>query len=180
MKSSPAIKILVRTKFLITSRAAANRVIVSEISRYERIAETLDDAQRAKPVRVPEMNGVDEDMRDWSFNQILEHNLLVNHSLTDVLRDLAGGIPMPRVIDPKTDVMPSETPPQTIFEDFMTSIEDYEKVVAEFPKLRGTKTRPHPVFGELDAHDWHCMFGLHLEIHRKQAQAAARLAASKP
>lgn len=177
MKPSLAIQFLVRTKFRITSRAGANRVIVTEISRYERIAERLDVTQRAKQIRVPKMTGVDENMRDWSFNQILEHNILVNHSLTDVLSDLAGDIPMTRVVDHKTDFMPSESPPQTIFEDFMTSIEDYEKIVAEFTKLRNTKkTRPHSIFGDLDAHGWHCMFGFHLQIHRKQAQTVADLA----
>ncbi len=178
MKPSPAIQFLIRTKFRITSRAAANRVIVTEISRYERIAESLNDTQRAQSYHVAEMMGVDENMRDWSFNQILDHNILVNRNLTDVLRELAGGIPINRVIDPKKDVMPSDNPPETILEDFMASVEDYEKVVAEFAKLRGTKPRPHSVFGDLDAHGWHCMFGLHLQIHRKQAQAVVRLAST--
>ena len=174
MTLSPFLRTLIRANFRLTTRASANRTITSEVARYEMITDSLTEEELHQAVRVPSMRGVDEDMREWSITQILEHNIIVNGILTDVQKELAGGIPMTRTIDPKRDVMPSNNPSPDIFEKFIASTDAYESTVAEFLKLRGTKTRRHPVLGELDAHGWHCMFGRHLAIHRKQAAAVAK------
>ena len=47
--------------------------------------------------------------------------------------------------------------------------------VTALSQLRSTLTHPHPVFGPLTAHGWHCMCGFHLLLHRKQAEKAASL-----
>jgi hypothetical protein len=119
--------------------------------------------------------GVDEDMRDWSFFMILEHNTIVNRSVAGVVRSLALGedLPASARIDPKRDVMPSADPGAEQVEAFRDSVESHLATVARLPGLRRTSRLPHPVFGDLDAHGWHCMFGLHLEIHLKQAETVA-------
>ena len=76
-------------------------------------------------------------------------------------------------IDPKKDVMPSADPGVEQVEVFRSSIEAHIETIARLGKLRGTVKKRHPIFGMLDAHGWHCMFGLHLEVHMKQAQLVA-------
>jgi hypothetical protein len=39
--------------------------------------------------------------------------------------------------------------------------------------LWGATVRNHPIYGEFDAHKWHCMIGFHLMIHFKQAKLIA-------
>ena len=55
------------------------------------------------------MQGVDEDMRKWSFYMILEHNEIVNRSISAIVEQLTRGEPLSgaATIDPKEDVMPS-------------------------------------------------------------------------
>ncbi len=112
-------------------------------------------------------------MRDWSFFIILEHNVIVKRSVGSIVRSLAPGEKPDGggIRDPKKDVMPSTSPGPEQIEAFLLSVEHHLRTVESLPGLRGTQTLEHPVFGDLDAHGWHNMFGLHLEIHRKQAEA---------
>jgi hypothetical protein len=104
------------------------------------------------------MPGVDPDMRQWSFFQLLEHNAIVNRSITAVVTSLASNEEPTGAgaIDPKRDVLPAADagPAQ----------------VARLGRLRGTRRKVHPVFGPFDAHRWHGMLGFHLAIHLGQAR----------
>jgi hypothetical protein len=103
---------------------------------------------------------------------ILEHNAIVNRSIAKVVQDLARGVEPTGAgnIDPKRDVMPSVSPGIEQIGAFQSSVEDYLQMVSELGPLRGTLTKRHPVFGMFDAHKWHCMFGFHLMIHRRQVE----------
>jgi len=116
-------------------------------------------------------------MRSWSLFMILEHNVIVNRSITAIVRALALGEPPDGggLIDPKRDVMPSADPGPEQIAAFRESVERRLEVVSGLPELRGTLTKQHPVFGMLDAHGWHCMFGLHLQIHLWQAEVVIRV-----
>ena len=128
------------------------------------------------------MIGVDEEMRDWSFFMILEHNVIVNRSISAIVAGLARGEKSldSGVVDPKRDVMPSADPGPDQIRAFQASVEAHLDSVARLPRLRSTPTHRHPIFGQLTAHGWHCMFGLHLDIHHKQAETVARLLYREP
>ena len=162
----------IRTWFAVTRRDQATRRIRGALQDYLALAARIRPASGSKPVTVPPMPGVDEDMRNWSFFMILEHNAIVNRSITKVVEDLAKGVPPTGAgnIDPKRDVMPSSSPGEEQIPAFRSSVEDYLHVVSQLGPLRGTLTQRHPVFGSFDAHQWHCMFGFHLLIHRGQAE----------
>jgi len=104
---------------------------------------------------------------------IIEHNVIVNRSITAIVESLAKGEQPAAigVVDPKRDVMPSKDPGEEQVQAFQSSVETHLEVVSRLPRLRSTQTYRHPVFGQLNAHGWHCMFGLHLDIHRNQAKA---------
>ena len=169
-----ALRPVVRTRFLVTGRRRASDQIRKLLGQYLSLAQSIDPDAGRRPIRVPPMLGVDEDMRDWSFFMILEHNVIVNKTITAVVESLVRGEkPMEsRDFDPKRDVMPSANPGEEQIQAFRVSVETHLDKVSRLPRLRPSLTSLHPVFGELNAHGWHCMFGLHLGIHRKQAQAA--------
>ena len=170
------IKSAVKTRFLLTGRNRASDQIRQLMEQYLSLVQTIEPEAGRRPVRVPPMLGVDEDMRDWSFFMILEHNVIVNRSITAIVQRLARGEkPMGSGdMDPKKDVMPSADPGEEQIQAFRASVETHLENVSRLPRLRSTPTSRHPIFGQLNAHGWHCMFGLHLGIHRKQAEFVIR------
>jgi len=123
------------------------------------------------------MLGIDEDMRGWSFFMILEHNVIVNRSITAVVQNLGRGVKPEGAggIDFKKDVMPSEDPGPEQVAALEDSVAVHLRAVSRLPRLRNTITARHPLFDDLDAHGWHCMLMFHLEIHLRQARTVVRI-----
>jgi hypothetical protein len=176
--SEAIIRSAVRAKFAITSRDAACSQIRRLGDKYLELAGRLAPTSGATVVTVPAMQGVDEDMRSWSYWMLLEHNAIVNRSMTEIVCSLAEDRePGPAAqINPKTDVLPDSSSGLDQVDAFQRSIDDHLRCVPTLGKLKGTATRPHPVFGDFDAHQWHCMLGFHLMIHFKQARLIVRQA----
>jgi hypothetical protein len=175
------IKTFVRTRFALTSCDQASRQIRSLCAQYLALAEQLDPAAGSRPVRVPPMPGIDEEMRNWSFYMVLEHNTLVNRSITAIVESLARGEEPTGLgaIDPKRDVLPSARPGAEQVAVFRSAVDDHLRAVAGLAGLRGGRTKRHPIFGEFDAHRWHCMFGFHLFLHYRQAKHVVREALAR-
>ena len=161
----------VRTRFCLNSRNGASQQIRRTSDQYLVLADQIDKQSGRRIVETPRMLGVDEDMRRWSFFMILEHNTIVNKVITKTVERLAldENSAQPLAVDPKHDVMPSFDAGAEQLVAFRESIEEYLKNLAVLPSLRGTARKRHPLFGDFDAHEWHCMLGLHLQIHLKQA-----------
>lgn len=166
------IKVAIRSLFTITSRRQVNQRC-NEISQdYALLCNGLSDDLGRTNVRVPKMRGIDEDMRCWSFFEVLEHNVIVNRSITATICQLAEGEALSgaATIDAKKDVMPSGNADLAIIDVFRESIIDHVDKVENLGNLRGTARSQHPVFGSFDAHKWHCMFAFHLVLHLQQAK----------
>jgi hypothetical protein len=145
------------------------------MERTIELVKSLRSEEAARPVRVPPMRGVDEDMREWSLFMILEHNTIVNREMSRAVQCLARGEVCECRIDPKRDVMPSHNAGPEQIEPFRVSVESHLRMVAELPRLRNTRKYPHIIVGPLDAHGWHCLLGLHLYLHRKQAETVVEI-----
>jgi hypothetical protein len=175
---NPILKALLRSMFVVTSRERAGRQALASLGKYQRLSDGLDARAGCLPVEVPAMPGVDEDMRRWSFFMILEHNVIVNRSISASVRQLAmGETPHGAArINPKTDVMPSASADVEQVQAFRESVEGHVEMVKCLGRLRGTRASRHPLFGEFDAHQWICMFSFHLALHYKQAAYVAEAA----
>ncbi len=161
----------VRLQFATKTRKGTNAFIRREADLSVALVENVFPEEAKRPVRVPSMMGIDPDMQNWSLLQVLEHNTIVNRRITSVIQDLAThGSVQDTSFDPKKDTMPSETPDRETIEAFQDSIDEHFKAIAKLPKLRGLGSSDHPIFGPFDAHRWHCMFGFHLKIHRRQME----------
>jgi len=164
------IRSLVRWRFRLTSRSGADMLIADELHRYLELASQFTEAEGRQSVQCPPLLGVDEDMREWSLYQILEHNVIVNSAMQSVVTTLAREEIPQSTLDSKHDVMPGASAGPEQVDRFRQSVEAYQQAVEPL-KLGSIATYPHPVFRLLNAHGWHCMMGLHLQIHRKQAEA---------
>ena len=170
--SNILIKTAIRTLFTFTSREKALEKSEILLQRYAKLADGLSSEAGQHCIEVPPMRGVDEDMRKWSFFMILEHNAIVNRSITATVVQLARGQELsgPAAINPKTDVMPSSSADASQFKDFADSVSRHIEAVKSLNQLRGTGTSPHPIFGDFDAHKWNSMFAFHLGLHLPQAE----------
>jgi hypothetical protein len=177
--SNPLIRAVVRTKLLMTGRASATNSISKVRDQYLKLASNLSLQEGTTAVSIPPMIGVDPEMQNWSFFQILEHNAIVNRMIAQTVEKLARGEDSTpeRPINHKTDVMPHEVAlsGSEQIEAFRESVDDYLSMIGTLPNLRGTAETSHPVFGLFDAHKWHCMFGFHLGLHLKQAEKVISL-----
>jgi hypothetical protein len=170
--SNLLIKAAIRTLFTFTSREKALEQSEIRLRQYLELAEGLPNEVGQRCVEVPPMRGVDEDMRRWSLFMILEHNAIVNRSITATIVQLARGEALsgPAALDPKKDVMPSSSADASQCKDFADSVTQHIEAVKSLKRLRGTRTSPHPIFGKFDAHKWNCMFAFHLGLHLPQAE----------
>lgn len=167
---------VVKTWFAATSRDKASRQIRRSLDDYLELAGRIGTENGARKVVVPWMPGIDPDMRNWSFFMILEHDAIVNRSITSIVQSLVRGKEPEGAgaIDPKRDVMPSEEAGEEQIKALRESVEEHLMVVSKLGRLRGTAVKRHPLFGNFDAHYWHCMFNFHLRIHYRQAQYVER------
>ncbi len=174
------IKTVVRSLFILTSCNRAMKQAKVIFPKYLDLANGLDREIGMRSVRVPPMRGIDEDMREWSFYMILEHNAIVNRSISATIQQLVRGEELSGAakIDPKRDVMPSQSAAEEQLAEFKNSVNEHVAIVANLGKLRDTLTAPHPIFGDFDAHMWNCMFSFHLSLHYKQAEHVVRMASA--
>ncbi|WP_136798942.1 DinB family protein [Desulfosediminicola ganghwensis] len=166
------LKTVIQTLFFLTSRKKVREQTIEFQARYNNMAKELTAAAGATQVLVPPMPGVDENMRNWSYYQLLEHNRLVNEAITASTEQLAKNQPLSgkAKINPATDVLPADDIGIEAVEGFNRSVDEHLSVIDALDQLRNTATAPHPLFGTFDAHRWNCMFAFHLRIHLKQAQ----------
>lgn len=169
------LKSLIQMQFSLMSCGAANRRIKKMGKAYRQIGDALVPEAGRITIAVPPMPGVDEEMRGWSYFQLLEHNTIVNRQITLVTSALARGKePTGGIKDPKRDVLPGESPGPEQLEAFRQSVDQHLRIVAKLGSLRTTAVYSHPLFGPFTAHKWHCMFGFHLLVHLKQARIIMR------
>jgi len=174
--SNIVLRAAIHTLFSFTSRKRVSEQCVKLSENYEKLFDAITKEMGNSRIEVPKMRGIDEDMRNWSFYEVLEHNTIVNRSITATVCQLAKGIPLsgPATIDPKSDVMPTGSADETIQQAFIDSISSHREEVQKLGRLKGTEKSQHPVFGPFDAHKWNCMFAFHLGLHLPQAEFIAK------
>jgi hypothetical protein len=136
------IKAVVRSLFIMTSRNRALNQTERLLNDYLELADGLSREVGIHSVKVPPMRGVDEDMRDWSFYMILEHNAIVNRSISATIQQLIQGGPLrgAAAIDPKKDVMPSQSAAEEQLQEFQKSVNGHVGLMANLGSLRGNIT----------------------------------------
>jgi hypothetical protein len=136
------IKAVVRSLFIMTSRNRALNQTERLLNDYLELADGLSREVGIHSVKVPPMRGVDEDMRDWPFYMILEHNAIVNRSISATIQQLIQGGPLrgAAAIDPKKDVMPSQSAAEEQLQEFQKSVNGHVGLMANLGSLRGNIT----------------------------------------
>lgn len=179
MAASWIMRKVIQWKFRMTSREQGIAKIQAHLQAYLDLLNELTDEQACQRVKVDKMSGVDEDMREWSLCENIEHNTIVNHALKARIISLLSGESSDEYknFDIKKDVMPGLGEPfgKSDIDQFIASVEGYLAAIAEYESLKTAATAEHPIFGTFNAHQFHILFGFHLGLHLKQASAVVDL-----
>ncbi len=167
---------MVRLLICSTSHEKATRQIIAERDQTLSVADQLGPELVGSPATIGYLPGIDEDMRGWSVAQTLEHNTIVNTVFTDIVDHLLRGETLVSNFDVKHDVMPAEGVGSEQVKNFAQSVDRYLARVEDVSpaEMAATKFQAHPMFGPFTAKHWHAMFGFHLKLHRRQAEAVAK------
>ncbi|MBH0199462.1 MAG: hypothetical protein HP497_08595 [Nitrospira sp.] len=117
--------------------------------------------------------GIEDSSRNWSAYMVLDHLRIVNEGIAQIIDDLTHDRPFAQEVRIQ-DVKPSpDSGPDTI-DRFIQAVTAYEAVLARLGKLGRSRRHPHPWFGPMTAHDWHCLAANHSWVHRRQMERVAR------
>lgn len=155
------------------SWAAAGRQFQTEGAAVLKLWDATPPDRLTERVLIRRIRGIEDSSRFWSVAMTVEHLNIVGHGVRRLIGGLRVGQAPPRAARVE-DVKPrGELPPAEVRAAFVQLLADAATSDATEPPIpRGTEpSAPHPWFGPLDAHHWHCLLGIHQGVHRKQIEA---------
>ena len=132
------------------------------------LTQNLSADHLQKPVLIDRIAGIEDSSRFWSPGMVLEHLIIVGTSMMRGIVDLSRGIvpavkPDVAAVKPKGSYAASAV---GVFQSFLAQYAD--TMNREVVDRNSSTTLGHPWFGQMNAHQWHCLAALHQGIHRKQ------------
>ena len=151
------------------SKEAMTRTFTREAERAIAIARSIPEQQGRRPVLIDRFPGIEGSSRNWSVFMALEHLILVNQAIAELVQRLSTGREIKRAVrieevKPHTDSGPEQA------DELENLIARYGEVIAGHGDLRTSKRHPHPWFGPLNARQWHALAAIHNRIHRIQIE----------
>ncbi|MEO5711991.1 MAG: hypothetical protein ABIT37_00740 [Luteolibacter sp.] len=136
------VRVFYRLRRLTGNRETFNKLFSSERSTIGSLVESCEPQSRAKRVLIQRVRSFEDSSRYWSVLMTLDHQRIVNQSITGLIGALSKG----------------KTPPGKA------------STAAVKPNLKTKARYNHPWFGSMDASGWHATAAHHLGIHRVQIE----------
>ena len=133
------------------------------------VARSVAPTQGTVRVLIDRIVGIEDSSRYWSVFMVLDHLRIVDQGVTRIIEDLSNDRPFAREIRVQ-DVKPSVDAGPEAVDRFVKTLAAYEATVNRLGKLGRRVRHPHPWFGPMTAHDWHCFAAMHHWIHRRQIE----------
>ena len=132
-----------------------------------RLARNLTPQAANMPVLIPRVIGIEDSSRNWSVLMTLDHLVIVNSAIIDIVEHLSSErMYIRRVSTAAVKPRPDQTL-ETI-ERFAKTTQSYVDRVSRIKNLVSAARHPHPWFGSMDALGWHWLAAMHQTIHRRQ------------
>lgn len=149
------------------------RLFQAEGLRVLQLWDQTPAADRLRPVLIRRVTGIEDSSRNWSIVMTVEHLTIVGRGIHGIIAGLRAGQVRPEQVRIQ-DVKPTgNIAPEVVraeFEHLLADTAAAEAVEPAIPAGAGPRYQ-HPWFGPIDAHQWHCLLGIHQQIHRKQIEA---------
>ncbi len=146
----------------------------SETRKVLAIAEQLSPEQMKRTALISRPTGLEDSSRNWSAAMVLQHLVIVDTGIGEVIAALAQEQTFGRKVG-IADVKPNPDAGREQLELLGDALKTYVDRVAAVENLRTAGRHAHPWFGPLDGHGWHTLAALHTMIHRRQLSAVTRV-----
>lgn len=146
-------------------------------SKILELCKKLDEQALTQRVLVPKhLPGIEDSSRYWSIAMTVEHLVIVQPQIAQLVVALSNGT-VPDVVASTATVKPvGGRTAQAAIAEFTKAMQDARTLVQTQVKDRASKSRlPHPWFGPMTAHEWHWLFGGHMGIHYNQIKWIVKL-----
>jgi len=170
-------RIALGTSFRLFSTLATDRYALKRFRRESRellrLAEGDESYDEFQALVIPRVMGIEHSSRNWSVMMVLEHLCMTTTDMLKIVKALHAGV-VPRGEIDIADYKPADDVGFEVLDRFRQVEMDYgleiEAMLESTGSLACAKKYHHPWFGKLNAHQWHCLAGLHHQIHRRQMQ----------
>ena len=152
---------------------AAGRQFQAEGAKVLTLWDAFPADRLAERVLIRRLQGIEDSSRFWSAAMAVEHLAIVGHGIRRLIAGLRVEQAPARAariedVKPTGGLPPAEV--RAAFAQLLADAAQSDATEPAIPRSAGLSA-PHPWFGPLDAHHWHCLLGLHQGIHRKQIEA---------
>ncbi len=163
------LRILFRLACKVISQNAGLKWFKFEARRIILLAGRVSPAQAAVPVLIDRVVGLEDSSRYWSVFMVLDHLRIVDEGMTQIVHALSSD----RVVRQEVriqDLKPGPRSDSDTINRFLKAVDDYELTVTRLGTLGRRVRHPHPWFGPMTAHEWHCLAAIHHRVHRQQLE----------
>jgi hypothetical protein len=155
-----------------TSWDAAQKMFDREGQRILELVTPLQDDQLQKRVLVDRIPGMEDSSRFWSASMTLEHLMIVGDAIATGIIEVSHNKPPSTRADIAAVKPHGKLHSRLALESFKEFLHRFaEKMNHEVADKNSKMRFRHPWFGDLNAHQWHCLAAIHQNTHRKQVQA---------
>ena len=130
------------------------------------------------PVLIPRVAGIEDSSRNWSVLMTLDHLVIVDGMIAEIIEHLAGERLYMRSVA-IAELKPTSQQTMETIGKFTKVTQRYVDRVSRSGNLRSSARHRHPWFGALDAYGWHLLAAMHHTIHRRQIQRIIQYANNK-
>lgn len=151
--------------------ATADRLFQDEGNKVLAVWDGLPVDRLDERVLIRRFRGIEDSSRFWSAAMTVEHLIVVGTGICQAIAGLRRGVVPAREVRVE-DVKPrGASDPAAVRAEFARLLAAAAELAGP-PMLPGEGPRyAHPWFGPIDAHQWHCLLGLHQSLHRRQMEA---------
>lgn len=168
------LRIYFRGMCAVTSQNAGMQRFKREADKILSLARIVSATHGTVPVLIDRIVGIEDSSRHWSVFMVLDHLKIVNEGMTQIIEDLSHDRPFAQKVRIQ-DVKPHVDSGPDVVDRFMKSVTNYEATINRLGKFGHRVHHPHPWFGPMTAHDWHCLAGIHHWIHRRQIERIKKI-----
>ncbi|NDC00460.1 MAG: hypothetical protein EBZ83_03465 [Verrucomicrobia bacterium] len=151
------------------SPQVALRLLQGETRRILSLLDSVEETKGRTRVLIPRIFGIEDSSRYWSLFMTVEHLNIVIPAVMGFISSLLDRPDYAREVRIQ-DVKPQEQAGPEQVETLKQNQMLYEKFILSLASLRSCRRHPHPWFGPLHPHGWHCLLGVHQLIHRRQME----------
>jgi hypothetical protein len=157
----------------VISLHAGLRWFKFEAEKLVALAGSVSAEQGTLPVLIDRVVGIEDSSRYWSVFMVLDHLRIVDEGISQIVETMTDDRLFGQEVRIQ-DVKPSpQSGPETIGR-FLKAVDVYGSTIARLGTLGGRVRHPHPWFGPMTAHDWHCLAAIHHWVHRRQLERIVR------